>query len=125
MSTEDEDQCYRVSWDEATGVARTDWLPGAVCGIEEAQAVDAEIRGHARGRPVRSLVDLRYVDTIDRPAREFFMDSSPHYRAVALVAGSASTRMLANFFLGLKRGPIPVRMFTSEADALEWLTAHP
>jgi hypothetical protein len=33
--------------------------------------------------------------------------------------------MLANFFLGLKRGPIPVRMFTSEADALEWLTAHP
>lgn len=54
------------------------------------------------------------------------MDSSPHYRAVALVAGSASasTRMLANFFLGLKRGAIPVRMFTSETDALAWLVAQ-
>ena len=120
-----EDTCYRVTWDEAAGVARTDWLPGAVCGIAEARAVDAEIRVRSQGRQVLSLVDLRYVDTIDRPAREFFMDSSPHYRAVALVAGSASTRMLANFFLGLKRGTIPVRMFTSETDALAWLDGQP
>lgn len=119
-----EEKCYRISWDETTGIARTDWLPGAVCGIEEAQAVDAEIKSLAQGRRVLSLVDLREVDSIDRPAREFFMDSNPHYDAVALLAGSASTRMLANFFLGLKRGPIPVRMFTREADALAWLTSQ-
>jgi hypothetical protein len=32
--------------------------------------------------------------------------------------------MLANFFLGLKRGAIPVRMFTSEPDAVTWLQAQ-
>ena len=116
-------KCYEVSWDAAAGVARTDWLPGAVCGIEEARAVDAEIHALGQGK-VRSLVDLRQVDSIDRPAREFFMDSNPHYVAVALVAGSASTRMLANFFLGLKRGSIPVKMFTDEADAVAWLQAQ-
>jgi hypothetical protein len=115
-----EDKCYAVSWDEANAVARTDWLPGAVCGIEEARAVDAEIRALGRGK-VLSLVDLRQVASIDRPAREFFMDGNPNYRAVALVAASASTRMLANFFMGLKRGAIPVKMFTSEADAVAWL----
>ena len=120
-----EETCYRVTWDESAGIARTDWLPGAVCGIDEARAVDAEIRTRAHGRQVLSLVDLRYVDTIDRPAREFFMDSNPHYAAVALLAGSASTRMLANFFLGLKRGAIPVKMFTSESAALAWLGAQP
>ena len=116
-------KCYEVSWDAEAGVARTVWLPGAVCGIGEARAVDAEIRALGQGK-VRSLVDLRRVDSIDRPAREFFMDSNPHYVAVALVAGSASTRMLANFFLGLKRGAIPVKMFTHEADAVAWLQAQ-
>jgi hypothetical protein len=115
-----DNQCYEVSWDEASAVARTDWLPGAVCGIEEARAVDAEIRALGKGR-VLSLVDLRQVESIDRPAREFFMDRNPNYRAVALIAASASTRMLANFFMGLKRGVIPVKMFTSEADAVAWL----
>jgi hypothetical protein len=117
------DSCYRISWDEAHGIARTDWLPGAVCGIEEARAVDAEISALGQGK-VLSLVDLRRVASIDRPAREFFMDRNPNYRAVALVAGSASTRMLANFFLGLKRGAIPVRMFTAEPEAVTWLQAQ-
>ncbi|KQU65435.1 STAS/SEC14 domain-containing protein [Phycicoccus sp. Root101] len=119
-----EEKCYEITWDEATGIARTDWLPGAVCGIEEARAVDAEIKALGQDK-IRSLVDLREVASIDRPAREFFMDRNPNYRAVALVAGSASTRMLANFFLGLKRGSIPVKMFTSEADAVTWLQAQP
>lgn len=66
-------------------------------------------------------MDLREVDSIDRPAREYFMDQSASYYAVALVIGSPSTKMLANFFLGLKRGSIPVKMFTDEADAVAWL----
>ncbi len=118
-----QDKCYRVWWDEAGGVVRTDWFEGAVCGIEEARAVDSEIRAMGRDQ-VLSLVDLREVDSIDRPAREFFMDSNDDYRAVALVAGSASTRMLANFFLRLKRGENPVKMFTSEPEALAWLQAQ-
>lgn len=115
---------YRVSWDEATGVARTHWLAGADCGLAEAQAVDAEITALGQGR-VLSLVDLREVGSIDRTAREFFMDQNARYRAVALMAGSPATRMLANFFLGLKRGAIPVKMFVTEADAIAWLHRQP
>lgn len=118
------DKGYRVSWDEATGIARTDWFPGAVCGLAEAQAVDAEIMALDRGR-VLSLVDLREVGSIDRSAREFFMDQNEKYRAVALMAGSPATRMLANFFLGLKRGSIPVKMFVAEAEAVAWLHRQP
>jgi hypothetical protein len=114
---------WRVSRDEDTGVVRTHWLRGAVCGIEEARAVDAEIRALA-GTGILSLVDLRLIDSIDRPAREYFMDLNPDYRATALLASSAPTRMLANFFLSLKRGANPVRMFTSEDEALAWLQAH-
>lgn len=119
-----EGRCWRVSRDEATGIVRTVWLPGAVCGLGEARAVDAEIRGLVP-RGILSLVDLRDVDTIDRPAREYFMGLNADYRATALLAGSVATRMLANFFIGLKRGSNPVRMFTSEAAAVSWLQAQP
>ena len=120
---EQDQRCYRVYYDDEARVVRTVWLPGAVCGLEEAKAVDAEIKALDRGR-VLSLVDLRDVQSIDRPAREFFMDRNPGFRAVALVAGSAATRMIANFFLGLKRVEIPVRMFTNDADAVAWLHTH-
>jgi hypothetical protein len=120
---EAEGKCYRVSYDEAAGVTRTDWLENAVCGIDEARAVDAEIQAMGRVN-VLSLVNLRDVKSIDRPAREFFMGNDGNYRAVALVASSPATRMLANFFLGLKRGGTPVKMFTADADAVAWLQAQ-
>ena len=119
-----DDRLYAVSWDDDAGVARTTWLPGSLGGLAEARAIDAEIKALGRGR-VQSLVDLREVRSIDRSAREFFMDQDADYRAVALVAGSPATRMLANFFIGLRRGPIPVRMFTNEPDAIAWLQRQP
>ena len=118
-----ENACFAVSWDEQTDLARIDWSPGTVCGLDEAQAIDLEIKAWGRG-PVRCLVDLAGIETIDRAAREFFIHS-PQYAAVALVAESAATRMLANFFLRLKREPTPARMFTDESEALAWLQAQP
>ena len=118
-----ENACFDLSWDEETGLARIDWSPGAVCGLDEAHAVDLEIKALGRG-PVRCLVNLAGIESIDRAAREFFIHS-PQYAAVALVAESAATRMLANFFLRLKREPTPARMFTDESEATVWLLAQP
>jgi hypothetical protein len=118
-------ESYWVSWDEANEIARLDWAPGAVGDLATAQLVDRDVQDLGQG-PVRLLVDLRPVGSIDRDAREFFISLSPHYRAVALLAGSPATRMLANFFLGFKRGDmIPVRVFTSETDAVDWLRSNP
>lgn len=113
-------QSYRVSWDDANRIARTDWLPGAVGDLATAQQIDRDIQALGQGH-VRLLVDMRPIASVDRAAREFFINLNAHYRAVAMVAGSPATRMMANFFLGLKRGSIPVRMFTSESEALDWL----
>lgn len=115
---------YRVWWDDANQIARTDWLPGAVGDLATAQQIDRDIQALGQG-PVRVLVDLRRIASIDRAGREFFMNLNPHYKATALLAGSPATRMLANFFLGLKRGGNPVRMFTSEQEAIDWLRGLP
>ena len=111
---------YRVSWDDANQIARLDWAPGAVCDLATAEQVDREVQELGRGK-VRLLVDLRPDAAVDRAARHFFINLHAHYLAVALLAGSPATRMLANFFLGMKRGVVPVRIFTSEDEAVSWI----
>lgn len=34
------------------------------------------------------------------------------------------TRMMANFFIGMRRLQVPIQMFTDETDALTWLKDH-
>jgi hypothetical protein len=99
----DEHRPYRVWWDDEAGVARAEWEQGADCGLEVAREIDAQVVALGHGK-VPLLVNIRNIGSIDRAAREYFMHSATHYTAVALLAGSAATRMMANFFLGLSRG---------------------
>ena len=115
--------CYQVSWDDELQVTRADWLPGAVCGIREAEAVVAEIRDLGRG-PVPLLVDMREMAKLERPAREYFVQDNGGVRAIALLAESPVTRMMANFFIGMRRMPVPIQMFTDESEAVAWLQRH-
>ena len=42
-------------------------------------------------------------------------------RAIALLAESPVTRMMANFFIGMRRMPVPIQMFTDRSEAVSWL----
>jgi hypothetical protein len=47
------------------------------------------------------------------------------YTALALIAGSPVTQMIANFFIGINRTTTPQQMFTDEGKAIAWLRQHP
>jgi hypothetical protein len=114
------DSVCHVWWDEDAQVAHADWQPGAVCGLAEAQAVSAELLALGRGR-VPVLVDMRGLARFERAAREHFIADDQGARAVALLVGSAVSRMIANFFIGMRRLPVPIQMFTDQLEALDWL----
>lgn len=117
-------QPFRVWWDETNSIGRTEWAAGSVCTLPEAQAVLGSIAALGRGK-IPVLVDIRQARSIDRPARELLSRTGDHFTSAALLADSAVTRMVANFFLGLNRSLHPVRMFTSEAAAVSWLRTQP
>ena len=112
--------CYEVSWDDELRVARADWLPGSVCGLAEAESVVADVRDLGRGT-VPLLVDMREMAKLERPAREYFVQHNGTVRAIALLAESPVTRMMANFFIGMRRMPVPIQMFTDRSEAVSWL----
>ena len=111
---------FRVWWDETAGVSRTQWAPGSVCGLAEAQGATAAAQALGHGA-VPVLVDMRQMSKIDRAARDHFTNSPGEVSAVGLLVGSAVSKMIANFMIGMQKMPYPVRMFTDESVALEWL----
>ncbi len=46
---------------------------------------------------------------------------NPITEAMAIITTSPVSRMIANLFFGLKPPPYPVKMFSNEKDAVEWI----
>lgn len=77
----------------------------------------------AAGEKHPCLVDSRAALSAEPGVREYYAkpESTRYTLALALFVGSQATRVIANLFLTLNKPSMPTRMFTSEAEALEWL----
>lgn len=69
------------------------------------------------------LITLTGVESISRSARDVF-SATRSLTAVAVVGVSPVDRVIANFLLGGEVQPCPTRYFTSESDALKWLSRY-
>jgi hypothetical protein len=69
------------------------------------------------------LVDLRSAPKPDREARDFAKSEEvvSITRAMAMVTGNLMSQILGNFFLGFNKGVFPVKLFSNEKKAIEWL----
>ena len=69
------------------------------------------------------LVDMQVNYSMERGVREYY--GSPEAcrwcSAVAMVVRSGFTRVIGNLVLALNTPPVPLRMFSSVADATAWL----
>lgn len=115
---------FRVFWDDEAQVAVVQWQSGTKCSLADAESATAQVRELAAEKPRPLLVDMRGMTTLERPAREHFLNDRGSVTAVALIAESAVNKMIANFFIGLRRMPVPIRLFTDRATAVSWLDQH-
>jgi len=107
-------------WLDDEGILRVENLPGAELTLEDAQASSRASAEITAGRTVPVLVDMRESRSITREARLHFAND-PLIRAQALLVGSRTSKVLGEFFIRLSRATCPVRVFTSEPEALDWL----
>lgn len=106
---------FAVRWDETGHIVEVDWAAGSTVDLPAARASTEAVR--ALGRPgVPMLVDTSKIGAFERSARTHFLEDQGGCTVMALLVGSAVNRMIANFFIGMQRLSIPVRMFT-ERDA--------
>lgn len=91
--------------------------------LEVAQENMAAIAKFAAGEPRPVLIDMRAMLGIDREARAYYAKGGGMRvaTAVALLTGSPVSQVIANFLISLNRPRVPVRLFTSEDEAITWL----
>jgi hypothetical protein len=71
------------------------------------------------------LLDITYARPGKREDRDFAAEElNKIVKAMAFVSNSALGKMVANVFFNLKPPPYPVKMFTSEQEAREWLRQY-
>lgn len=113
------------NWIDTDGIAHSVYDKGAEEVLSDAQAniqAIATLRGDSTRR-VPVLVDLRLVKSQTRDVRSYY--ASPEVAqviaAVAMLVESRVSTLVGNFYLTVKPATTPSRIFTSEAEALNWL----
>ncbi len=87
--------------------------------------IDAQerIRDSMNKEKTRVIIDMTAVFEISKEARDYFANerTASIQRATALLIGSAVSRTIGNFFLGLNKPITPTKLFTDPQEAIKWL----
>jgi hypothetical protein len=106
------------------GVATIRWNPGAIISADLARKTLVELASLTGGKRAPVLADIRKLKSMTRDGRKHYGTATEMVSAIALLASSPATQVIANFFLGLNRPNVPTQMFTDEEKALAWLRRH-
>jgi len=107
-------------WLREDGIVQTVVFPGAEYTLVDAKQNLASIVQVSNGKRLPLLVDIRNAKTMERAARQLFA-TDEWVTSTALLIDSALSRMIGNAFITFSKPVIPTRLFTSEAEAVEWL----
>lgn len=104
------------------GIVHLVWARASYIDEEDALSAVKMMNQICGGRSKPLLVDMRDAGNTSSGARDVF--AMPHAAShVALLGESPVDEVIATFFTRSHRPPRPTRYFTSEAEAVSWLSA--
>lgn len=107
---------------DGEGFVRITLLPGAVQTLADAQEETKTLSAITGNRSCVMLVDIRSMKSQTRDAREHLIkEGTKTARAIAILVGSPTSRVIGNFVTMFHRTPVPIKLFTVEAEAIVWL----
>jgi hypothetical protein len=110
-------------WLRDDGFIHLEYLPNTHLGLEDSKRIIADIEKASAGQSRPGFIDATGLKSVTREAREYFAASKVISRA-GMLTGSLISRVLGNFYLAVNKPVIPLKMFTSEAEAIAWLKKH-
>jgi hypothetical protein len=107
-------------WLREDGIVQMFINPGAKFTLADARESSAGIVKLSQGRRRPILADARGLKSADLAARNETA-ALEEVMSAAMLIESAVSRMIGNIFLATQKTSFPVRLFNSEAEAIEWL----
>ncbi len=110
-------------WIDDQGICHLIYTPGARLTFEDTLnecRIISEMSGPGK---VPILVDLNNVKYVSRESRTYYAgkEAEKIFKVAALLVGTQMSRVIGNFFMGLNKPLMPIKLFTSEKQALKWL----
>lgn len=110
---------------DETGLFRWNFLPKADINLDNAEEGYRIVKDVLNSKKVPVLVDMRGARKIDKPSRDYYKNNATEYFvAGAIIISSPLSKIIANFFLGLNRPPMPMKIVNSEEEGVRWLKAY-
>lgn len=96
---------------------------GAYLSEDDAIEIISAVKSIATNAPIPTLLDLRAGEGASIKARHQFMDSEliKYQSAVAMIIDKGVSYLLASFFMGINKTAFPIKVFTDETKATQWL----
>lgn len=77
------------------------------------------------GNKICMVDDMSFATWVGKEERDYIAEQALiFFKAVALIANSPLSKMIANIFLYIKKLPYPTKLFTDENEAKKWLTQY-
>jgi len=93
--------------------------------IEETKKTMVEFLKITGGKKVCLLSDSTDASPVNKEMRDYLAEVIPEIaKAIAIISRSAVGKMVANLFFSIKKQPYPVKMFSDEREAKEWLKQY-
>lgn len=93
--------------------------------LEESKKTVEKFKKLINGKKVCLLIDVTHSSESTKEVRDYAAAEFPKFvKAMAMISESALGKMLANLFFRIKKQPYPIRMFTNEFQAKEWLKQY-
>ena len=109
-------------WLREDGIVHAVDLGKSQVTLSDAKEDVATVLKVAKGNRLPILIDITAVKSVTREARHYYRhEAGINAAAAAIIVGSAVSRIIANFVIGLDKPIVPARIFTSEDKAIEWL----
>jgi hypothetical protein len=113
-----------VVWMDKDGILYQDYPPGTEIAIEdsleELKIYRTTFCNDAR-RPI--IVDISNIKTVSKESRDIYSseEMGDTISAAALIVSNPVSRIMGNFYMGISKTKMPVRMFTRIDEAKKWL----
>jgi hypothetical protein len=79
----------------------------------------------SKGKSYSLLADMRGVKSTTKKARQYLLTiGMTLVKACAVVIASSVDKTIGNLFLSLERPQVPIRLFTDEEKAKDWLLRY-
>lgn len=110
------------TWMGEDGIGRTQVKPGAEVVLDDAKENSVAVNQLKADTKFPLIIDTRNIKSISKDARDHFSLRGRESKtfAFAILIDSPLSMIIGNFFMGLNKPRVPVKLFTSEEKAISW-----